>query len=348
MKIKNEQIMLKIGGKKYEFKNLILDEYLKRFAKRQIDKEQIKLSSNNTELLYCLLKFDTPIENLNSASKLRNQDFDVCIVGGCKYEQQISNTKVIVNYNYEYDGMMYDYKKSTAIDIKIKDYYGRKITAIGFNVFWGKYVEGATFEQDYVCSVLDTSNYDIYLQEKQEISITRKDIIETDAIFSSNDEVKIPGPAHLAPFGLPQLIYQPNIYNNEGNSWYSYNDAGYGILYSVGLSSYSDYIDKEFIIGEDAFVENNGTEITIKGIENYLNLDNPIFSDGSLYPSNSIYPIKTNYKYIILKYKVWQNVHSGDFDNVITTTTDTGCFYYMAIPINKFGKNDLTIKYERG
>lgn len=95
-------------------------------------------------------------------------------------------------------------------------------------------------------------------------------------------------------------------------------------------------------------IETKDTEITIKGIENYLNLGNPIFSNESLYPGNSIYPIKTNYKYIILKYKVWQQVHSGDFDNVITTTTDTGCFYYMAIPINKFGKSDLTIKYERG
>lgn len=348
MKIKNEQVILKIGDKKYEFQNLILDEYLKRFVKRQTDKEKIKLSSNNTELLYCLLKFDTPIENLNNASKLKNQDFDVCIIGGCKYNQQISNTKIIVDYNYEYDGMMYDYKKSTAIDIKMEDYYGKKITAIGFNVFWGKYVENATFEQDYVCAVLDTSNYNIYLQENQEISITRKDIIETDAIFSTNNKDKIPGPAHLAPFGVPQLIYQSDIYNDEGNSWYSYNDAGYGILYSVGLSSYSDYIDKEFVVGADVSLKISNTEITIKGIKNYLNTEKSIFCNTNLYSASNIYPIKSNYKYVILKYKIWQNVHSGDFDNVITTTTDTGCFYYMAIPIDKFGKSDLIIKYERG
>lgn len=348
MKIKNEQVTLKVGSKKYEFQNLILDEYLKRFAKRQIDKEEIKLSSNNTELLYCLLKFDIPIENLNSTSKLKNQDFDVCFVFGYSHSQQISENRIFINYQYNYSSTIYDYKKETGDAVKIEDYYGKKITAIGFNVHWMPFKEDLSVSQNYVCAVLDTSNYNIYLQEKQEISITRKDIIETDAIFSSNNKSKIPGPVHLAPFGVPQLIHQENIYNTEGNSWYSYNDAGYGILYSVGLSSYSDYIDKEFIIGEDVFIETKDTEITIKGIENYLNVDSPIFSDENLYPSNNIYPIKTNYKYIILKYKVWQDVHSGDFDNVITTTTDTGCFYFMAIPISKFGKSDLIIKYERG
>lgn len=342
MKIKNEQVILRIGNKKYEFQNLILDEYLKRFARRQQDKDKLNLLKNKTELNCCLLKFDTPIESLSETSQLVNEDFDICI-DISTFTQQISQKQVSIVYNYDSNFIMYDYNKSGKLDIK--DYYGRQITAIGFN---STYLRNSIAEEVYVCAVLDTSNYNIYLQEKQEISITRKDIIETDAIFSSNDKSKIPGPVHLAPFGVPQLIYQPNIYNNEGNSWHSYKDAGYGILYSVGLSSYSDYIDKEFIIGEDVFVENNGTEITIKGIENYLNLDNPVFSDESLYPSDSIYPIKANYKYIILKYKVWQNVHSGDFDNVITTTTDTGCFYYMAIPINKFGKSDLTIKYERG
>ena len=49
-------------------------------------------------------------------------------------------------------------------------------------------------------AVLDVSNYNIYLQENQELSVTRKDIITTDALFYSNDKTKIPGPVHLAPY----------------------------------------------------------------------------------------------------------------------------------------------------
>ena len=146
---------------------------------------------------------------------------------------------------------------------------------------------------------------------------------------------------------MPQIIYQPDIYQTE-HSWTSFYDTGYGILYSVGLSSYSNYIDKEFIIGKDIQVKNNGTELEIDGIENYMAKDDLIFSHNKIYPSSSIYPIKSNYKYVILKYKVWQLVHSGTYDNTIETPTDTGYFYYQAIPIDKFGKSNIKIKYERG
>ena len=61
-----------------------------------------------------------------------------------------------------------------------------------------------------------------------------------------------------------------------------------------------------------------------------------------------LYPIKTNYKYIIFKYKVWQLVHRGTYFNVEEVNTDTGYFYHQAIPIEKFGKTNLKIKYERG
>lgn len=323
MKIKNEQVILRIGNKKYEFQNLILDEYLKRFARRQQDKDKLNLLKNKTELNCCLLKFDTPIESLSETSQLVNEDFDICI-DISTFTQQISQKQVSIVYNYDSNFIMYDYNKSGKLDIK--DYYGRQITAIGFN---STYLRNSIAEEVYVCAVLDTSNYNIYLQEKQEISITRKDIIETDAIFSSNNAKKVPGPIHLAPYGTPQT---------DNPIWY--NDVGYGILYSIGLSSYRDYIDKELIIGEDVSLEAVDVGIAIKGIENYLNTEKTIFSNSNLYPNNNIYPIKSNYKYILLKYKIWQTI-SAD-------TIDTGCFYYMAIPINKFGKSDLTIKYERG
>ena len=347
MKVKNDLIRLKIGDKHYDFNNLILDEYLKRFVLSQLTFNSLNTYKSMKQLKYCMLKFDTPIENLSNSSKLKNQDFDVCFVGGCTYNQNISENKITIEYNYNTNNI-YDYLKDTTSDNYISDYYGKKITAIGFNVGWAPYMEDVSNSKNFVCAVLDTSNYNIYLQENQELSITRRDVIETDTIFYSSNKNKVPGPAHLMPYGVPQIIYQPNIYNDERDGWYTFDDPGYGILYSVGLSSYTDYIDKELIIGQDIQVEQNGTELNIKGIENYLSTDSSLFCDKNLYPGSYIYPIKTNYKYLILKYKVWQEVHSGTHDNLISTPTDTGYYYYQAIPIEKIGKTNLKIKYERG
>lgn len=348
MKIKNDLVSIKIGRKQYDFNNLILDEYLKRFIKAQLDADNLLYIYNSRELQYCLLKFDTPFENLTGDTVLKNSDFDICLTFSTQSNQIVNNKQISIQYNYKINEntIILDYNKPNIQGIKITDYYGKKITAIGFNSF---FADDTNFSYKVpVCAVLDTSNYNIYLQENQELAITRKDIITTDALFYSNNKDKVPGPVHLAPLGVPQIIYQPPIYSADSNSWRSFNDPGYGILYSIGLSSYVDYIDKEFIIGQDVEVEENGTELNIKGLENYLITDNSLFPSNNIYPSAGLYPVKTNYKYVILKYKVWQNVNSGDYDNIVTTLTDTGYYYYQAIPIDKFGELDLKIKYERG
>ena len=335
MKIKNDLVSIKIGKKQYDFKNLILDTYLQRFIKGQLDKNTINNILYGKNLIYCMLKFDTPLQNINSNSVIYNQEFDAALAIGCKYEQTISEKQIIIEYTYNSKDIL-DYSDGSIKDIS--NFYGRKITALGFNNTFREYDEENEMSKLPVLAVLNTENYNIYLQENQELAITRKDIITTDALFYSNNKDKIQGPAHLVPFGIPEIT------QNKKN----YYSAAHGILYSIGLSSYTDYIDKEFIIGQDIEVEENGTELNIKGLENYLATDNSLFPSNNIYPSAGLYPIKTNYKYVILKYKIWQNVHSGDFNNVITTPTDTGYYYYQAIPIDKFGELDLKIKYERG
>lgn len=345
MKIKNELVSIKIGDKHYDFNNLILDEYLKRFAIGQLEKNKIDYLKYNRQLKYVFLKFDEPLKNMSNSSIIYNQEFDVVLMEVPKIQQTINEKQITIEYYYTGKDVI-DYSDSKLKDIS--QFYGRKITAIGFNVWFNKYFgENENFNLP-ILAILDTSNYNIYLQKNQELSITRKDIITTDAIFYSNDKSKVPGPVHLAPYGVPQIIYQPNIYNDDGTSWNFFNDRGYGILYSVGLSSYSNYIDKEFVIGTDIQVEQNGTELNINGLENYLSKDSPLFSSNDLYPSSNLYPIKSNYKYIIFKYKVWQMVHSGTYDDIVATPADTSYYYYQAIPIDKFGKSNLKIKYERG
>lgn len=345
MKIKNENVTIKTGKKQYELKNLILNEYLCRFVKRQINENEMDYASNDIKLKYCLLKFEEPIEDLLPEKNIKNSDFDVCLMWGTSYEQIINEKEVIIQYDYSAD-FIWDYNENQGKENGISDYYGKKITAIGFNSYWAN-DNNLSFKVP-VCAVLDISNYNIFLQEKQELSITRRDTITTDAFFYSNDKKIVPGPVHLAPCGVPQIIKQPNIYNDTRDSWRTFDDPGYGILYSIGLSSYKDYIDKEFVIKKDIQIEVNDSEINVNGLRNYLTINNSKFPIENIYANTAIYPVRENYKYIIFKYKVWQNVHSGSFDNVKTVPTDTGYYYYQAIPIDKFGKINLKIKYERG
>jgi len=342
MKIKNELVSFKIGDKQYDFNNLILNEYLKRFVIAQLSKDNITKTSIERALNYCLIKFESPFETINGNVELKENDFDICLIPEVKHEQEINENQIIVQYKYEMqeNTTIIDYKKniiSIPNEIVLSNYYNKKITAIGFasNILDDNIAP--------VCAVLDTSNYNIYLQENQEFVITRRDIITTDALFYTNNKNKVPGPAHLAPYGIAQILNIDNSIN-----WGNFNRQGYGILHSIGLSSYTDYIDKEFIIGEDIQVEQNGTELNIKGIENYLSIDSPLFCSEDIYASTNLYATKSKYKYVILKYKVYQQVYTGDFANVISTPTDTGYYYYQAIPIDKFGKMNLKIKYERG
>lgn len=192
MKIKNELVSIKMGKKQYDFNNLILDEYLKRLARSQLDEKNKNLITVDTSARYCLIKFDKAFEELSPESEIQNSDFDICLVGSTIANQDISERNIATEYLYASD-FIWDYSKQSATDAKISNYYGKKITAIGFNSWWAR---GTAL----VMAVLDVSNYNIYLQENQELSVTRKDIITTDALFYSNDKAKVPGPVHLAPY----------------------------------------------------------------------------------------------------------------------------------------------------
>lgn len=343
MRIKNDFVSIKIGEKQYDFRNLIMDEYLKRFARAQLNKNDTRIIRNNKFLGYCLLKFDTSFENLTSSSEIHNQDFDICLVGGAIYSEEINDSMIFAKYNYVTDWVVWDYKKNTANEITLKDYKGRKITAIGFNSWWAN--DGNANLKWPVCAILDTSNYNLYLQENQNFAVTRRDIISSDALFWSNNS-KVKAPAHLAPYGIEPILYQKAIIDENGVVNYAKENA-FGILYSVGFSSWVDYIDKEYVIGKDVEVVNNGTELEIKGLENYLSNDNSLFPSENIYPGSNLYPIQSKYKYVILKYKLWQKMITRENEEDIYIPTDTGAYYHQAIPIENFGKSNLKIKYER-
>lgn len=288
MKIKNDLVRIKVGKKKYDFHNLILNEYLRRFALAQIDKENTlkgKLTQSR-ELNYILLKLDTSLE-ITESSKLYYNDFDICIINQAKHFQDLSENQITIQYDYNTKENMFvvdisvssQATETTSGTIKsLNNFYGKKITAIGFSSGW------APWANYPICAVLDTSNYNIYLEENQEFSVTRRDIITTDAEFYSNDKDKVPAPVHLAPYGVPQIINQSDIVDSEGtiNSFYS---NAYGALYSIGKGYVPNVIEEEKIIGENAKVVNNGTSLTISSVEN------EDVGTEALYPSEDLYPI---------------------------------------------------------
>ena len=309
MKIENKLVSVKVGKKQFDLRNLITNAYLNRFAQSQLDIENYNSRSGYKALTYCLLKFDEHLE-LTEDIELHNQDFDVCFVGGVsKAEQSISEKNINVKYTYFTDSNIYDYSKNAASDIYASDYYGKKITAIGFSVHWMNDINLTT--KIPVFAVVDTSNYNIYLQENQKLSITRQDIITSDAEFYC-DNAKVKGPLHLAPFGGEQIIKQDPFLTDEGyylNYNYEYSNTSLstkGYLYSIGLSSYPTQIDKEFVIGKDIEAIQIGNQITFENIKNYFS-KYFLYSGNNIYPSSTLYPCKkTDYKYVIFKYKVYQ------------------------------------------
>jgi len=344
MKIKNDLIRIQINNKKYDFHNMIMFEYLRRFANAQLSEQNINKISFNKNLRYCLLKFDTPFENLTQNSTIHNQDFDIGLLTMTNSKQEMNNKKITVEYQYNNFNQIYD-ESTQQVTEDITPYLERKITAIGFN---NQVISDEAFENKFpVCAILDTSNYDIYLSTFEDFVITRRDIISSDAEFYSPSSL-VTGPAHLAPLGTPQIIDQPNIYeDNAHTSWKAFYDNGYGILYSIGFSSYPDYIDKEFVIGTDISISSSGDFLASSIFRNELE-GQLIYPELNLYPSLGNYPLKNNYKYVILKYKIWQMVHSGTYEEVISTPTDTGLFYYEALPLNKIGNLRLFLNYEGG
>ena len=338
-KIKNEAIIIKNGKKIIELRNTILDEYLKRFAIRQTD-TNYALNTHNAYLHYILLKFETPI-SYTTSSEIITDDFDICLMDDPRLTQTINKSNVTADYTWimSKDAFIYEYSSGEAGEF-ITDWYNKKITAIGFGTTWAPTGTGVSKP---ICAIIDTSNYNLYLQENQTFSVSRKDIISSDALFWSNNK-KVKGAFHLAPNAGDVLVPQANIYNNDHTAWNSFpNIRSYGVLYSVGFASSINHIENEKVIGTDISIRQSNNKVIIRGIESPPESVARTFLKRFL----PFYPTRSNYKYYIIKYKIWQDFVSGTYDDYTLTPTDTGYYYYMAIPIEDIGKKNIEIKYER-
>ena len=333
MKIKNEKIVIRCGNKKVELTNLILNCYLNQFANAQISLVKATQTAYQKNLKYCLLKFDKEIE-FDKTSLIPNEKFDVCLMSDEIIKQEGNEKKVIIQYDYLFNSnsFLFDYSDLESNRL-ISNYYGKKITAIGFNSDWTPTVGG---QFTGVCAIVDVSNYNLYLQEGQEFSVTRKDVISTDIEFHSPfNEVKYP--VHLAPANI-QNLYLPKL-----ESYEYWDTVAYPILYSVGYGNDKIEMMEEHVIENDeAFLKAENNKLYINNIKIYESVSN-IFLPQFL----PFCATRSNYKYIILKYKIYQRLNNNSGSDIITTTIDSGYYYQCVMPITEYGQKSIVISYER-
>ena len=331
MKIKNESIVIKNGNKKIEVTNLILNSYLKQFVNAQKSTEEMRKVYNLKSLKYCLLKFDTNLQ-FDETSELNNNVFDVCLVSDVVINQEGNEKQVSIQYDYDFTTkpFLYVYSRGEATQ-DISQFYGRKITAIAFNTYFLP-------TQVPVCAILDTSNYNIYLQENQGFCITRKDIVSTDALFWSSTS-KLKYPLHIAPNNIEAIFDNRKLQQNY-QAWYP---RAFPILYSVGLSSNINKIEEEFVIGTDISMQTDGTEILLSEINNRKSIARTFLPNFLKF-----YLTRSSYKYLIIKYKIYQVLHTYTNNDTLSENIDTGYYYHLAIPYGNAGNKKTIIKYERG
>lgn len=333
MKIQNESVTIRLGNRERTFKNLILNSYLDLFA-------DSFLKFKNKAMDACFIKFDTP-QVVDEDST--NMEYDLVLqTDPYKTKETYTENTIINDYIYNV--------KATGFK-DISEFVGHQITAIGFGTY--DYYE----ENTMLYAFLDISRYQIYVQDGQEIIISRKDKITSDLLFYSPfKEVKYP--THLTTRGILEIKDMEY-------------DEIFSQLYSLGLGTLYNVIEEEIPLEElDIKKEGIGT-IIIESAKNYAsypsttlfpstslfpgrtpeglkkleikNKGEGLYPSLSLYPSKNSYPKQATQKWVIYKFKLYRKRYEGEKEII----EDTGSYYFQAQRINQTGSLKLNIKYER-
>lgn len=322
-KIENVEINIKVGKREYTIKNLILNELLNVYAKALIT----DYKTQRKYLKHCFVKFNTPL-TFNENSKLKNTDFDIAILNDTT-EVELSPNQITKKYNWS--NSLYDFSTTRVWN----DYKGKKICTIGFGF---NFMKSSTYN---MCAVVDVSNYNIYVEENEEICITRIDRITTDTVFTTSNKEKVKGPVHLHG-GITGILPSQTFTSPDGTEKRFVEGVAYAKLTNIGLSDFTNKIEKELQLNNNYEVNNNVFKIK--------NIYSPpgLYPNGDLFPSDDLFPEEKSYKYLILKFKLYQDVDKGTFSTPNVVVTDTGEYYLQAIELDKYNNVELDIKYERG
>lgn len=214
MRVKNDFVKIKVNKKEYTFHNLILDTYLDLYARNNVE---IIENASAKAMNYCLLKFDNKIQ-FNESSKISNHTFNIGLFNTSDLRTKLevgdvitSENQIITNYDYTGDNC-FKFNSSGTESADLQDYINRKITAIAFC---------SSLEEQDVFSILDVSDCDITIMNNMKFEVKRRDIMENDMIFYS-ENVQVTYPVHLSPCGIPSVY----------GSGYSDNNA---TIYSIRI-----------------------------------------------------------------------------------------------------------------
>lgn len=313
MRIKNEYVEIKIGNKVYTKQNMILNTYLKAIFEAQIYTEH-----NNSNIGFCYLKLDTPLENVDYDSQINATDFDIQLFG--KEKSSIITTESLIKVIYNFNDTSFFFKKSDGT------WAG---TAGGnLNMFVGRKVVGIGFGINRKCfAYLDTNNMNIIINENEQFRITRVDNFLSDGIVKNLDY-----PLHLInDIAKKDLKY---VYiNNIG-----YEESTMAQLYSVGFGNTAGYMEEEYLI-DDVETDRDDYSITlnvsrIKKIGHYPSEDLQL----------GFYPTMDNSKYLIFKYRLYRRYTDSNSQFVVTYLDK---YYTMSKPNENFGNLDIKLKIER-
>lgn len=293
MKVKNEYVKIQTENKEITLRNYIYDSYLELFSRGQYT---VSEDLNVKKFLgACYLKFDDELEDYTNATV---GDFDIVLL---YQNKDIVGNESSIEISYIYGTREFyeiygdGYRRN--ID-NLNDYKNKKITAIGFGATYGHEI--------YAC--IDTSNYTIKINDDSFI-ITRKDILSSEATCGG-----YAFPLHLLP--CTEYTKTP------------YVDAKYpmAVLYSVGFGRLKNAIEDELVLHDDFEVIQERD--TVYGINMKIEAEKSIYPQVTSYagnskypikfyaereiypniniqPNSSKYPLKSNYKYIIFKYRLY-------------------------------------------
>ena len=344
MKIKNEYIKIKQGEKEVTLNNYIYDSYLSLFSTTQYnvnDERIVDLVAelHDKQLNTCYIKFDEPLQDITNATV---QDFEVRAFTK-KINFTTSNNKINILYDYDFNRST-DISTPTGLWIDINDYIGRKITALGFGGLYN------------IHACLDVSNYDIYILEDENLTLTRMDTINSEATCVGYDF-----PVHLSPIGdYDNAVFNPVVQGYE-TKWAK--------IYSVGFAKTLGTFEEEYVIDEDidlrvesdtsfGFNLKKGDMQTIFPRNDLYASNNvfplPLYIQTELYPrtslycDNDLYPSDSNYKYIVFKYRLYLIHWEGEDETTgYIRIKYLDEYYSMYIPNTTKGLFEIVEKIER-
>lgn len=308
MKIRNEEVSIKIGNKEHKFTNLILNSYLDLFADSFLD-------FKNKSLTYCLVNFTHSNVGINENSTAMN--YNLVLESYLKDEIEILTDRSITNKYY--------YDKEVGGGNTWAKFNGRQIQDIGFAIYDNDI-------KDYVlCAYLNVANYNIIVQGNQPIIISRTDKIESDMDLWVSDAT-IKGPIHLTKRGI--VKYMDNDYFTSKS-----------VLYSIGFGVLPYAINKEYL-AEDLTIQKSGTGVleVQNTLEAYYKKSNKFSND--LYMSDNLILQEPSHPFLIYKFKIFEETYPDPEQSAVWI--DTGTYYTQYKKISKHGKLSLKIKYERG